>query len=65
MGQNPVFTIPPNSLNCDILMIGGGAGACFVAINKTLPEGSCVVYVGNGGGQYTNGGIVQYLLEEI
>ena len=54
------FTIPPGGINCDILMIGGGgssggtyggggAGACIIAINKTLPAGSCVVNVGDGG----------------
>lgn len=65
MGQNPAFLIPPGGLNCDILMIGGGAGAhrggggagaCIVAINQTLPPGNCVVSVGIGGGEYTNGG---------
>ena len=58
------FTIQPGGLNCDILMIGGGgagysggggAGACIVAINQTLPAGSCVVYVGAGGPILTNG----------
>ena len=52
------FTVPAGGLNCDILMIGGGggsaaggggAGACIVAINQTLPAGSCVVIVGEGG----------------
>ena len=65
VGQNPAFLIPPGGLNCDILMIGGGAGAhrggggagaCIVAINQTLPPGNCVVSVGIGGGEYTNGG---------
>jgi len=63
--QTRQFTVPPGGLICDILMIGGGAGAskggggagaCIVAINQTLPPGSCVVSVGNGGGQHTNGG---------
>jgi hypothetical protein len=55
---NHTFTVPSGGLNCDILMIGGGgtgktqggggAGACIVAINQTLPGGSCVVSVGNG-----------------
>lgn len=30
-------------------LAGGGAGACIVAINQTLPTGSCVVNVGAGG----------------
>jgi hypothetical protein len=56
---NNTFTVPAGGLNCDILMIGGGssgqtggggAGACIVAINQTLPAGSCVVNVGGGGG---------------
>ena len=56
------FTIPSGGLNCDILMIGGGggaryggggAGACIVAINQTLPEGSCTVGVGLGRGGYS------------
>ena len=59
------FIVPSGGWNCDILMIGGGAGAsrggggagaCIVAINQTLQPGSYVVSVGNGGGQYTNGG---------
>jgi hypothetical protein len=62
---NTTVLIPPGGWNCDILMIGGGAGAnrggggagaCIVAINQTLPSGNCVVSVGNGGGQHTNGG---------
>ena len=59
-GVNHTFTVPAGGLVCDILMIGGGggqenykggggAGACIVAINQTLPAGSCVVYVGVGG----------------
>jgi hypothetical protein len=60
-GVNHTFTVPAGGLNCDILMIGGGggvlgatgagagAGACIVAINQTLPAGSCVVNVGVGG----------------
>ena len=65
VGRNPAITIPPGGWNCDILMIGGGAGAnrggggagaCIVAINQTLPYVRCVVSVGNGGGEYTNGG---------
>ena len=61
---NHTFTVPSGGLNCDILMIGaggggywggGGAGACIVAINKTLPAGSCVVNVGIGGGNDTPG----------
>jgi len=55
-GVNHTFTVPNEGLNCDILMIGGGgagnggngAGACIVAINQTLPVGSCVVNVGAG-----------------
>jgi hypothetical protein len=58
-GVNHTFTVPTGGLNCDILMIGGGgadssgaagggAGACIVAINQTLPAGSCIVYVGAG-----------------
>ena len=58
-GVNHTFTIPAGGLTCDILMIGGGgngclqgagggAGACIVAINHTLPAGSCVVNVGDG-----------------
>ena len=69
-GVNHTFTIPSGGLTCDILMIGGGgsgayegggggAGACIVAINKTLPAGTCVVMVGDGfnpiGGTSTNG----------
>jgi hypothetical protein len=59
------FTVPEGGLNCDILMIGGGggsylggggAGACIVAINQTLPAGSCVVSVGAGGGIVPTGG---------
>jgi hypothetical protein len=54
------FTIPSGGINCDILMIGGGgkggtsigggggAGACIVAINQTLAEGTCIVNVGAG-----------------
>jgi hypothetical protein len=62
---NHTFTIPAGGLNCDILMIGGGggggssgggAGACIVAINQTLPAGSCVVNVGAGGLTITSGG---------
>jgi hypothetical protein len=61
------FTVPAGGLNCDILMIGGGggggnasgggAGACIVAINQTLPAGTCVVFVGAGGigGTTSNG----------
>jgi hypothetical protein len=54
---NHTFTVPTGGLNCDILMIGGGgrgyrggggAGACIVTTNQTLPEGTCVVRVGNG-----------------
>ena len=54
---NYTFTIPSGGVVCDILMIGGGgggslggggAGACIVAINQTLPAGSCVVNVGVG-----------------
>ena len=65
-GINHTFTVPAGGINCDILMIGGGgggdggwspggAGACIVAINQTLPTGSCVVNVG-GGGVGFNGG---------
>jgi hypothetical protein len=55
------FIIPPQGINCDILMIGGGgtggyqrgggggAGACIVAINQNLPTGTCTVTVGTGG----------------
>jgi hypothetical protein len=62
---NDTVSIPPGGWNCDILMIGGGgganrggggAGACIVAIGQKLPAGTCVVTVGNGGGEYTNGG---------
>jgi len=63
---NHTFTIPAGGLSCDILMIGGGggggttgggggAGACIVAINQTLPAGTCVVYVGNGATGNVNG----------
>jgi len=54
---NHTFTVPASGINCDILMIGGGgqsqgeggggSGACIVAINQTLPGGTCVVNVGN------------------
>ena len=65
-GVNHTFTVPSGGLNCDILMIGGGgsdqggycgggAGACIVAINHTLPAGSCIVNVGIGGLLNTNG----------
>jgi hypothetical protein len=58
---NHTFTVPAN-FNYDILMIGGGgaggggnsgggAGACIVAINQILPEGTCYLYVGFGGSQ--------------
>ena len=61
------FTILTGGLNCDILMIGGGgagnidgggggAGACIVAINQTLPAGSCSVSVGSSGTVSTYGG---------
>ena len=79
-GINHTFTVPAGGLNCDILMIGSGgsswnggsgAGACIVAINQTLPAGSCVVVVGAqvGGSQMINGndsfitvdGAVRYL----
>ena len=61
------FTVPAGGLNCDILMIGGGgggnggwkngsgAGACIVAINQTLLEGTHAVRVGVGGAQLNNG----------
>jgi hypothetical protein len=54
------FTVPPGGINCDILMIGGGgaggfnrgggggAGACIVAINQTLTEGTYNAIVGDG-----------------
>ena len=58
-GATHTFTVPTGVLNCDILMIGGGgggggssgggAGACIVAINHTLTEGTYQVYVGVGG----------------
>jgi hypothetical protein len=63
--ENTTVTIPPGGWFCDILMIGGGgggnrsgagAGACIVAIEQTLPAGTYVVSVGNGGGEYTSGG---------
>jgi hypothetical protein len=60
-GVNHTFTVPSGGLNCDVLMIGGGgsyrggAGACIVAINQTLPAGSCIVNVGAGGVGYNNG----------
>jgi len=77
-GVDNTFTVPAGGLKCDILMIGGGgagtgrqgggAGACIVAINKTLPAGSCVVNVGAGGNNklggddsfITVGGVVRY-----
>lgn len=51
------FTVPSGGMNCDILMIGGGgngvfyggaggAGACIVAVNQSLPAGTCTVTVG-------------------
>jgi hypothetical protein len=55
------FTVPTGGIVCDILMIGGGggggnaggggggAGACIVAINNVLNEGSYLITVGNGG----------------
>ena len=54
------FTVKSGGVNCDILMIGGGgaggyygggggAGACIVAIGRTLPSGVCNVTVGAGG----------------
>jgi hypothetical protein len=61
------FTVPAGGLNCDILMIGGGgggnggykngsgAGACIVAINQTLLEGTHAVRVAAGGAQLSNG----------
>ena len=63
---NHTFTVPAGGLSCDILMIGGGggggftgggggAGACIVAINQTLSAGSCVVNVGAGGENDSNG----------
>jgi hypothetical protein len=63
---NYTFTVPAGGLSCDILMIGGGgsdqhgycgggAGACIVAINQTLPAGGYIVVVGAGGGFNTNG----------
>ena len=64
-GVSHTFTVPSGGLNCDILMIGGGggsgsngaagAGACIVAINHTIPAGSCVVNVGAGDGGGNNG----------
>jgi hypothetical protein len=63
-GVNHTFTVPSGGLTCSILMIGGGggghdggggAGACIVAINQTLPAGSCIVNVGTGGVYSTNG----------
>ena len=84
-GGGHTFTVPSGGLVCDILMIGGGgkggssnsggggAGACIVAINQTLPAGSCVVNVGvgqpgtdyvysSGGDSYiTAGGTILYL----
>jgi len=35
---------------------GGGAGACIIAVNQLLPAGDCVVYVGAGGLNFSNGG---------
>ena len=64
------FTILTGGLNCDILMIGGGgagmlggggAGACIVAINQTLPAGSCIVSVGSGGTDFTTNGGDSYI----
>jgi hypothetical protein len=57
------FTVPSNGIECDILMIGGGgggslggggAGACIVAVNQILINGTYTVIVGNGsiGGIY-------------
>ena len=58
-GVNHTFTVPAGGLVCDILMIGGGgggggscgggAGACIIAINQTLTEGTYQVYLGSGG----------------
>ncbi len=65
-GTNHTFTVPSGGMNCDILMIGGGgrggqspgnsgggAGACIIAINQTLPAGSCVVNVGGSDSRST------------
>jgi hypothetical protein len=65
-GINYTFSIPFGGMVCDILMIGGGggsggngggagSGACIVAINQTLPAGSCVVVVGDGGVNFAGG----------
>ena len=64
-GNQKVFTVPGVGLNCDILMIGGGgagmfyngggAGACIVAINQTLPAGTYYLSVGQGG--YVSGNL--------
>jgi hypothetical protein len=65
-GVNHTFAVPAGGLNCDILMIGGGgsgylgaggAGACIVAINQTLPAGSCVVNVGAGANSVSSTGV--------
>ena len=60
---NHTFTVPVGGIKCDILMIGGGgfggrysgggAGACIIAMNQTLPAGSCIVNVGDGAQFYT------------
>ena len=66
------FIIPTGGINCDIFMIGGGgegsgcegaeagggggAGACIVAINQTLPNGNCIISIGNGGSGSRNTG---------
>ena len=56
-GTNHTFTVPSSGMVCDILMIGGGgnglfyggsggAGACVVAVNQTIPAGTCSITVG-------------------
>jgi hypothetical protein len=75
VSTNHTFAVPTGGLNCDILMIGGGggggasygnaagAGACIVAINQTLPAGSCIVNVGAGGTGKINGNDSYILIE--
>ena len=64
-GNQKTFTVPADGLKCDILMIGGGgrgmfyigggAGACIVAINQTLPAGTYCLSVGQGGNGWNGG----------
>jgi hypothetical protein len=68
-GINYTFAVPTGGVNCSILLVGGGGGGAgstggggggggdvIYKTNVTLPEGNCVVFVGNGGsGTYTHG----------